>query len=190
MRYTAGLWRVSLSAVLCLTLASSPAYAVFQAYVKIKGIKQGQITGQGIREGNNQWIPVVAISHEVQSPRDNSTGMASGKRQHKPIKFTIELGTASFQLERARATNELLESVVIEFVRPGSRGKEEVYQTIELTNAQITAIQRGENHGAAGKGAEGKDTHETEEISLTFEKIEVTNDKGAKTATDDWLNPR
>jgi type VI secretion system Hcp family effector len=80
--------------------------------------------------------------------------------------------------------------VVIEFVRPGPRGKEEVYQTIELTNAQIAAIQRGENHGAAGNGAEGKDTHETEEISLTFEKIEVTNDKEAKTATDDWLNPR
>jgi type VI secretion system secreted protein Hcp len=190
MRYTTGSWRFSLSAVLCLTLLSSPSYAAFQAYVKIKGMKQGQIKGQGVREGSNQWIPVIAISHEAQSPRDNSTGMASGKRQHKPIKFTIELGTASPQLERARATNELLESVVIEFVRPGPRGKEEVYQTIELTNAQIAAIQRGENHGAAGKGGEGKDAHETEEISLTFEKIEVTNDKGAKMATDDWVGPR
>lgn len=188
MPYTTRLWRVGLSAVLCLTLLASPAYAAIEAYVMIKGTKQGQFKGEVTHKGSNQWIPVIAISHGVQSPRDNATGQASGKRQHKPITITREWGAASPQLERARATSELLELVVIEFVRPGPKGEEQVYQTIRLTNALISRINRNGNQ-ASGRAA-GKDTHEQEEISFTFEKIEILYANGKKTGTDDWQNSR
>jgi len=42
-------------------------------------------------------------------------GRASGKRQHKPIKFTIELGTASPQLERAHATSVFTGNSIFHF---------------------------------------------------------------------------
>ena len=34
----------------------------------------------------------ITLDHTVVSPRDQATGMASGKRMHKPITITVELG--------------------------------------------------------------------------------------------------
>jgi type VI secretion system secreted protein Hcp len=185
MRFITRFCRVALSAVLCLTLAS-PAYAATQAYLMIEGAKQGQFKGESMRKGGSQWIPILAVSHAVQSPRDIATGQASGKRQHTPIRITKEWGAASSQLDRARATNEVLRLVVIEFVHQGPQGKENVYQIIKLTNAQVASIERRQNRG----GGAAKDTHELEEISFTFQKIEVTNENGKTAVADSWTEAR
>jgi type VI secretion system secreted protein Hcp len=172
-----GFWRVTLSVVLCLTLPASPAYAAVDAYMQIEGVKQGQFKGEATHKGSDKWIPVLSFSASVESPRDAATGQASGKRQHKPIKITKEVGEASPQLLRALNTGEVLRSVVIEFVRPGPKGKEEVYEAVRLENALVDGIQKS-----------GKTAHETEQISLTYEKIEVTKANGKNTASDDWLS--
>ncbi len=181
MPFTARLWRVTLGALLWLALASLPASAAVNAYMKIDGVKQGPFKGEGKRNGSTQWIPIIAVAQTVESPRDAATGQASGKRQHKPIKITKETDASSPQLARAAASGEVLREVVIEFVRSGPKGQEQVYQTITLTNALLTSIQR--THGAAAS----KDPHEREEISFTFQKIEVKDSRGKVSATDDWV---
>lgn len=170
-----------LGAALCTAFAW-PASAATRAYMKIEGARQGQFKGVGVRQGSSQWIPVTAVEFPVQSPRDAASGQATGKRQHKPIKITMESGAASPQLQEALARNERLKEVVIEFVRLDPRGKEQVYQTITLTEAIVSGIQR--SHEAAGKSG-----REREEISFTYEKIQETYSHG-KTAMDNNHSPQ
>jgi type VI secretion system secreted protein Hcp len=149
--------------------------------MKIEGAKPGQFKGEAKEPGRSQWIPVVAVALEPESQREAATGLASGKRQHKPIRITKELGASSAQLQEALAHNEHLKEVVIQFVRRDLQGKEEVYRTITLTDAAIAAIQRPHEPGAKNKSNQ----HELEEISFTYEKIQVTypqaNNGGANT---------
>jgi type VI secretion system secreted protein Hcp len=178
MRSSMRSFRFVLVSALCLAISWS-ARAATSAYMKIEGTKQGQFKGEGVRQGSKQWIPVIAVNYQVESPRGAATGQASGKRQHHPVRITIERSAASAQLQKALLANEHLKEVVIEFVRPVAQGKEQVYQTITLTDATIATIE-------APRGASAKIEHEREEISFTYEKIQVTHAQGNKTATDNW----
>jgi type VI secretion system secreted protein Hcp len=171
--------RRSLLLVVCLTLLPSLTYAAASYYLKIEGVNQGALKGQINRKGS-LWIPVLGVSQGVQSPRDVATGQASGKRQHKPIVIRKEVDAASPQLYRAAISHEALKEVLIDFVRTDPRGKEEVYQTITLRGAHIADIKK------IGNRAAGDRPKEEEEISITYEEIQVTDKMGKTTATDDW----
>jgi type VI secretion system Hcp family effector len=169
--------RFVLGAVLCLAIWW-PASGAVGAYMKIEGTKSGQFKSETMRQGSKQWIPVITVNYEMESPRDAASGQAAGKRQHKPVRVTMERGATSVQLQKALQANEHLREVVIEFVH-AAQGKEQVYQTITLTGAAITAIQ-------AAHGSSAKNGHESEEISFTYEKMQVTHGQGNKTASDSW----
>jgi type VI secretion system secreted protein Hcp len=186
MLFTARLWRVTLGALLWLALASLPASAAVDAYMKIDGVKQGPFKGEGKRNGSTQWIPIITVAQAVEGPRrDAATGQASGKRQHKPIEITKETDASSPQLARAAAGRETLREVVIEFVRRGPQEKEQVYQTITLTNAIVSSFQK---RGVSPAGRTGKT--EQEEIEITYQTIEVRNSSGKVSAGDDWVKAK
>jgi type VI secretion system secreted protein Hcp len=170
--------RFVLGSVLCLAIAW-PLSAATGAYIKIEGTKQGQFKGEEVRQGSKQWIPVISVNYQVESPRDSATGQSSGKRQHHPVRITMEQSAVSAQLKKALQTNEHLREVVIEFVRAGAQGKEQVYQTITLTDATIATIE-------AVHGSNAKNGHEGEAVSFAYEKIQVTHAQGNKTAKDNW----
>src|SRR5262245_15279880 len=100
-----------------------------QAYVKIKGAKQGQFKGESVQKPGPQSgaIPLLRFNSTATAPRDSSTGIASGKRQWQPIRLTKQWGAASPQLVQALSTNEQLSSVVFEFYRPDPSGKEQLH---------------------------------------------------------------
>lgn len=103
-------------------------------------------------------------------------GQASGKRQHGPIVVTKMVGTASPQIFQACTTNEVLKSVVVNL--PG--GEEGSGYTIKLSNATVSEVKQYTEvlNGQAMV---------LEDVSFTFQKIEV-QDPGTKTmATDDWM---
>ena len=135
----------------------------------IEGTKQGVFGAKG------GAIPGFRFSYAVKSPRDVATGQASGKRQHGPIVVTKVVGTASPQIFQALTTNELLKSVGIEL--PGGEGSG---YTIKLSNATVSEIKQYTEvlNGQALV---------LEDVSFTFQKIEV-QDPGTKTmAIDDWM---
>lgn len=159
-----------------------------QAYANIKGTKQGQFKGGSKNPRRKDWIEVRAFNYGVISPRDSSTGLASGKRQHQPVRITKEWDTSTPQLMQALVTNEVLETVRIEFEKVGVEGSETVYQTVQLTNAAIAEIHQytaGDND-AAPANTHAADTVELERISFTFQKIEISNLDGQTTCVDDW----
>lgn len=47
------------------------------AYLKLKGQKQGDIKGSVTQKGRENKIMVIAVSHEVVSPRDMASGLPS-----------------------------------------------------------------------------------------------------------------
>jgi type VI secretion system secreted protein Hcp len=158
--------------------------AVF--YVDIKGAKQGQFKAESVVSGVHKGsIEGVKFSSMVNSPRDPATGLPSGKRQYSPITLTKLWGPSSPEMIQACATNELL-TVTFEFVKADRYGKEMVYQTIKLTNATISSVRR---YIGVSAGSEPPDPRELEDISFTFQKIDITDANGAA-AMDDWTAPR
>ena len=163
----------------------------YEFYVTIEGTKQGAFKGESMREAHSAKLAGLTYKHTIQSPRDAATGRASGKRQHGQITFTKEWGPASPQLMQALCTNELLPSVLFEFIKTTDDGQEEIYHTIKLVNATVAKIDYITG-GAGGEGVNtakhqsGYDTHELEAVALTYQRIEMENRTGSTMAEDDW----
>jgi type VI secretion system secreted protein Hcp len=154
-----------------------------QFYATIKAATQGTLKGQGTGREKDKILG-VGFTYGLAVPIDPASGLPSGKRRHKPVVFTKEWDAASPQLYQAAATNEVLKSVLFEFITTNSYGKEEVDYTVELTNATISGFD-GSLH-IAEKAGPIVDTRELEVITLEFQKIVITSVTGGTTASDDW----
>ena len=148
----------------------------YEFYVTIEGSQQGKLKGDSKRKTHKDAIMGLAFEYAVTSPRDAGSGQATGRRQHSPITITKRWGASTPQLFQALVTNELLKSVLIEFVKTSPQGKEVVYHTVKLTNANVVAIEQYAN----------PEDHELEEVSISFQKIEIDNTDGGTSAVDDW----
>ena len=49
------------------------------AYLKMKGQKQGEIKGSVTQKGRENKIMVIAVNHEITSPRDPASGLPTGR---------------------------------------------------------------------------------------------------------------
>lgn len=158
------------------------------AYLSLKGQKQGDIKGSVIQKGREGKIMVIAVSHEIISPRDAASGQASGKRQYKPIVITKPVDKSSPVLISALINNENITNWELQFFAPKTKsaagaGAEVNHYTIKLTNARITAIT---TIMLNNKNPELVKYEEYEEIEFTFQKIEWIWMDGGITASDDW----
>jgi len=162
----------------------------YEFYVTIKGTTQGKFKGESSREGHKEKIAGLKFGYELKSPRDIATGQASGKRQHNPVSFTKEWGPSSPMIFQACATNEVLTDVLFEFIKTDPNGKEVIYHKIKLTNATVANIKQytggGDASASSAKTTATYDTHELEDVSMTFQKIEIENVPGKTEAGDDW----
>ena len=134
----------------------------------IQGQKQGLFPGAG-KDGG---IAGLRFSYSLKSPRDPASGHATGKRQHGPVVFTKVVGIASPQIFTAIAQNEILPSVVITV--PG--------YSIKLVNASLSEIKQ------YTEMVNGTPTI-LEDVSFTFQRIEVRDLGTGAVAVDDWAAP-
>jgi len=173
-------WVRSLALVACVSgVALAPfaeAEAALNAYLRIKGQKTGDIKGSVTKKGRENSIAIVSLNHEVVSPRDAASGLATGRRQHKPLVLTMELGKSTPALQQAFLDNEVLTSVELNVVSADGKGAETVTYTVKLTNASIAGIRL----------LPGPNDQVVQEVSLTYQKIEWIWRDGNITATDDW----
>jgi type VI secretion system secreted protein Hcp len=142
------------------------------------------ITGHGgLLKGSNgsTQIPVLYLTEEVSTTYDTTSGQASGKRTHEPLKIVKELDATSPQLFSDAVTNEVLPAVQCTFYRQSPDGRLQAYFRISLTNATIV------DYRDAGDGVNGDTSaDERERISFTYQKIELDDLTSSTTATDDW----
>jgi type VI secretion system secreted protein Hcp len=151
-----------LCGALSALLSAVPAMAAVNAYMTVKGAKQGPIKGDAMSDS----IKLISVV------RDTPTGMSTGRRMHATITIVREVDAASPKFATALSTNESLSEVVITL--EGATGGAKTAQKIVLTNATILSIRK------AGRN---------EQITLDYQAIQVTWSDGGKTATDDWEAP-
>jgi type VI secretion system secreted protein Hcp len=154
------------------------------AFITIQASRQGQIKGNSPGMGKQGQIECIGFTFSAQSPRDPATGLPTGRADRSPVTIVKHLDGATPQLLQALYTNEPLPSVLIEFSRKGMDGRLAVYQTIRLTNATIGKI-------AQFGGVECSDklipnTSPIEQVSFTYQKMEVDNLESRTTMTDSW----
>lgn len=183
---------ILLGAVVCAVALALPAQAD-TIYVSIKGTKQGQFKGESPNPNLRDKMVALKFTYEVTSPRDAATGMVSGKRQHKPVVITKEWGAASPQLFQALVGSEPLAEVLMDFVGTDPKsGQEILTHRIRLTNAAVINIahtmeQPGSTGGAGtAKHATGIGQPHLEQISFTFQRIDLEDLIGKTVAADDF----
>lgn len=159
------------------------ADASLNASLKLKGATQGDIKGGVIQKGREDSLRVLTVSHSVQSPRDPASGLATGKRQHKPLVLTVELDRAAPLLYRALTSNEKLSEVMIRFWSPSANAK--VGVGVESNSHSLRLVNAGLAEIKLIKSDDPKQP-DTLELSFTYQKIEWIWVDGNITAGDDW----
>jgi type VI secretion system secreted protein Hcp len=164
------------------------------AYLSLTGEKQGKIKGSVTQKGREGKIMVIAAEHELQSLRDAASGVATGKRQHKPFVVTKEIDLSSTRLYTALVGNEIFTDWLLQFWAPqvgtaagATAGVEVMRYTVRLTNAAICDIRF---HMPNNKNPELVRYAEYEEVAFVYQKIEWTWVLGALSASDSWLAAR
>jgi type VI secretion system secreted protein Hcp len=161
------------------------------AYLRLKGQKQGEIKGSVTQKGREGSIMVIAVSHEIVSPRDPASGLPTGKRMHKPFVITKELDKSSPLLYSVLTQTENVPEWKLEFWTPqlsaaGGVGAEKQHYTVELMNANVASISM---RMLNNKNPELTRYAEYEEIAFTYQKITWTWKDGGITSQDDWEAP-
>jgi type VI secretion system secreted protein Hcp len=162
------------------------------AYLTLEGNTQGPIKGSVTQKGREDSIMVIAVSHEVVSPRDPASGLPTGKRMHKPFVITKELDKSSPLLYNVLVNNENIKKWQLKFWTPqikavSGAGSEVQHYTVDLLNANVASIHFKMLNN---KNPDLMKYAEFEEIAFTYQKITWTWNDGGITADDDWEAPR
>lgn len=157
------------------------------AYMQAFGQKTGKINddlngGSGIANSKGDMMPLESYSFEILSPRDPATGMPTGKRTHIPLTVVKKSGRSSTQFFNSLCTNENLSRVTIQIFKPNQNGQEELFETIELTNASLAYFKQNMDNTPAPGEAKGL----IDTMRFTYQKISITYAKGGVTAEDNW----
>lgn len=152
-------------------VVAAPAVALAAASIAVNPTWTYDIAFPGMA-GSPTSEKAIAFHYEVSAPRDAASGMATGKRMHKPITIVKEWGASAPQLMRAMASGAAIPLVTIDASGPSG-----AHHTMKLTNARVLSFRRVS--GPPGHGPYG-------ELAMTFERIEMVNKAGKLSAADDW----
>jgi type VI secretion system Hcp family effector len=143
-------------------------HAAYDTYLKIEGLDAGSKDGRSVDDKHKDWIVVtrvvsgdlnaeamadreLALPSKGAAPRGTESGMALGKRAHRPLVMLKEMDAASPKLYEAVTTGKHFPSALVEM---GGRQ----YRLYDVVIA------------AAEKFGGGR---ATETLTLNFTKIEV-----------------
>jgi type VI secretion system secreted protein Hcp len=161
------------------------------AFLKLKGEKQGDIKGSVTQKGREGKIMVIAANHEVVTPRDIVSGLPVGRHTHKPFVITKQLDKSSPLLYTALVNNENIISWELQFWTAAAgaggagAGTEKQHYTVQLNNARITDIRFVMPNNKIPELAK---LTEYEEVEFVYESIEWTWTDGGITASDKWIS--
>lgn len=162
------------------------AEAAQEFYFSAVGTRQGVFKGESLRKGLESKIVGLTFDYSVVSPRDPASGLATGKRQHRPIRIIKPWGASSTQFFTALVTNEVLSNVTIDFFSINvTTGQMVLDHTFKLTNATVANITHHSDNGVVDEKSGKAPSYES--IELTFQQIEIIDHLNKGIAVDSWL---
>lgn len=165
------------------TVTSASLPSPYQFYVTVDGSKQGTFksnTASGAGNQDQGRIAALRFSYEVDIPQAVGTSTATPVRTYSPLTITKEWDAASPQFFAAAVTNEILRTVLFEFMTISQSGQETTFYTITLTSATISSYRQY----TAGLPEGGSNTFELEDVSFVFQKIDIANVAANTSASD------
>ncbi len=162
----------ALFAAFAVAVGSGRYAETVHLYLKINGSKTAKFNPE-VPSGK---IMVIAVSHEIVSPRDSASGLPTGKRQHKPLTILKPIDKSTPLLFQALTTNEQIASIEFEVYQPAGKGKVKITRTGKLERAKIASITKPKDPKYA----------EYEEIAFTFDKISWAKRAPRIQGVDDW----
>jgi type VI secretion system secreted protein Hcp len=170
---------IALAALLSALLSVTPVAHADAIYLFATGAKTGVLKGEVTQKGREGSSEVTHLQHEIISPRDPASGMATGRRQHKPLVLSHPFGVMAVQLMNAAATNEVLRDVTIKVWGQDVQGRDTLHTTIRLTNASVASV-------SMSTVGQARAVQMMQDVALTYQKIEVTDNVGNVVMTDDF----
>ena len=141
---------------------------------------ESTITSQG-RENS---IECYGFNSEVQTSREATTGLSTGRRIHLPIRISKKIDKSSPLILKALTTNQAIEGTFKFFrANPSGDGTSQHYYSVNITNARVASVkQLSEVHN---------DTKDLglpalEEITFVFQDIRWTYEEGGVEHNDSW----
>jgi type VI secretion system secreted protein Hcp len=166
------------------------------AYMHIKGKKQGDISkdaskpdslGQHAKSDstNQEKITVVAFGMGIVVPRDMSSGVATGARNHQPVVFTKFFDRASPLLWQALAQNEMLDEVVCDFFLTDPNGMPKPQNFFKITWKNATLIE-GRAYVPLTINPQNNFFQNMEDWSFTYKEVKWEHVPGSTSGEDRW----
>lgn len=167
-----------------------------EAYMTIKGKKQGDISkdaskpdsiGQVAKGASDKQakITLVAFASGIIVPRDGTSGVATGARNHQPVTITKFFDRASPLLWQALATNELLEDVVCEFYRTDPGGMPHPQNFFKMTWKNATLVS-GKAYVPTTINPQNDFYQNMEEWQFTYKEVKWEHIPCSTSGEDKW----
>ena len=166
-----------------LALSGLMAFSSAQAAESIHIFLKGKVTGEIQGDGKEGAIMGLAFEHEIVSPRDASSGLPTGRRQHKPLTIVKPIDKASPLVMKMLTTNETCDMTLKFFRKNAQTGASEEYYSIKLTNATVCGVRAWKPNT---RDVSADRAGDLEEVSFTYQKIEWIYKDGGVTHEDSW----
>jgi len=165
-------------------------------YMRAAATTKGQkLESSNKQKGREKMLPIIALNHEIVSPRDPASGLPTGKRQHKPLTLICELDRTYPIWQQILTSNDNIKECIFDFwtnrkldqlQAAGGAGGEVLAYTIKLTNASVCST---ELIMLNNKNPELMKYETHMRIALTYQRIEWTWTDGGIMSMDDWETP-
>ena len=133
-----------------------------------------------------ETIEAFSFGSSLLTPVDLRTGLPTGGRQHRPIRFTKAVDRCTPLLIKALTADELV-SGFIRFYRPAPvTGEEEQFFTIEITGGRVVS------HSIVSPDTKNPETESSpvlEQVGMTFQTITWTFESSGGSHTDTLERP-
>lgn len=137
------------------------------AFMHVDGGTLGTIDGEATEKGHEKWITLSGYDADATAPTTSAGGGGgAGKVQFKEIVITKPIDKSTPKLFEALVTGRHLPAVQIDFVKPDGAGGDEVFYSVKLNTVIVTGVHQSDAGKAGG--------HTLEQVSLDFQKIEIT----------------
>ncbi len=134
--------------------------------------------------GRADSIECLEFQTSVKTARETGSGLATGRRQHEPIRILKRIDKSSPLLYKALARNEVVDGKFM-FYRPNPTGDgtTEQFYTIEIKQGRISSIKQEVENCIEPASS---NLPPLESVEFVFHTITWTYMNGGITHTDDW----